>query len=85
MSSQGNVKGHVFPKPAWRPLIVMLYFYLLSYDDCVCKKSEKIKSETQLHSYLIKEDNGFHNEMIPNTSVQLIQIKIIVKQLHYIV
>ena len=26
MSSQGNVKGHVFKKQAWRPLIFMFYF-----------------------------------------------------------
>ena len=30
MLSQGNVKGHVFQKQAWRPLIYMFYFDFLS-------------------------------------------------------
>ena len=42
MSSQGNDKGHVFQKQAWRPLIVMIYFDLTSKDDCVWKKLEKL-------------------------------------------
>ena len=42
MSSQGNIKDHVFLKQAWIPLIFMFYFDLLSYDDSVCKKLEKL-------------------------------------------
>ena len=41
MSSQENIKGHVFQKQAWRPLILKFYFYVLSQDDSVCKKLEK--------------------------------------------
>ena len=42
MSSQGNIKDHVFKKQTWRPLIFMCYFDFLSLDDSVCKKLEKI-------------------------------------------
>ena len=41
MSSQGNAKGHVFEKPAQRPLIFMFYFDFIPQDDSVCKKLEK--------------------------------------------
>ena len=41
ISFQGNVKGHVFQKQAWIPLIFMFYFDFLSKDDSVCKKLEK--------------------------------------------
>ena len=40
VSSQGNVKGHVFQHQTWRHLIFMFYFYLLLSDDSVCKKLE---------------------------------------------
>ena len=30
MSSQGNVKSHVFKKQAWIPLIFMFHFYFIS-------------------------------------------------------
>ena len=33
-----NVKGHVFQKQAWRPIIFMFYFYFLAFYDSVCKK-----------------------------------------------
>ena len=43
MSSQGNVKGYVFQKQAWRPIILMFYFDLISKEDrTVCKKLEKL-------------------------------------------
>ena len=54
MSSQGNVKGHVFQKQAWRPLIFMLYFDFLSSDDSVCKKFEKLNHKLNYtHTTLI--------------------------------
>ena len=37
MSSQGNVKGHVFQKQAWDPYF-MFNLYFLAYNDSVCKK-----------------------------------------------
>ena len=44
MSSQGNVKGYLFQKQEWWPLILMFYFDSLSLDDYVGKKLEKNRS-----------------------------------------
>ena len=55
MPSQGNVKGYVFQKQAWRPLILRFYFYFLSFDDSVCKKQEKINLNfNNTHTSLIE-------------------------------
>ena len=43
MTSQGNVKGHVFQNQAWSHLIFMFYFYFLALDDSVYKKLEKFQ------------------------------------------
>ena len=53
MSFQGNVKGHVFQKQAWRTLIFMLYLYFLSQDDYVCKRLEKLNHNfNYTHTFL---------------------------------
>ena len=50
MSSQVNAEAHVFPKQAWRPLIFIFYFNFIIW---FCMQViRKIKSQTQLHSYL---------------------------------
>ena len=61
MSFQGNVEGHVFQKEAWRPLIFMFYFNLLSSHYSVCKKLEKLTHNfNYTHTSLIAINHNPH-------------------------
>ena len=54
MSSQGNIKGHVFQTQAWIPLMFMLNFDFYSLYDSVCKilKAYELTANQQLHPLL---------------------------------
>ena len=52
MSSQGNVKGHVFQKQAWRSPIFWFYFDFLSLDESLCEKLEKFYNFNYTHTSL---------------------------------
>ena len=43
MSSEGNVKGHVFQEQAWIPLIFLLYFF--SYHQMIVKYNDTKNSK----------------------------------------
>ena len=56
MSFQGNFKGHVFQKQAWKPLIFIFYVYFLAEDDYICKIIEKLNHNfNYTHTSLIKK------------------------------